>query len=148
LAVSIITQNVDDLHERAGSSNILHLHGEIRKARSSADKKIVVNIEGENLNIGDLCPKGSQLRPHIVWFGEEVPEILNAIETVKTADIFLVIGTGLQVYPAAGLIEYVPSKAIRFSINPDENIQSINGFVNIKETAVKGIEIFIQEISK
>lgn len=144
--VRIITQNVDDLHERAGSSNVLHLHGEIRKARSTGDDKIIVKIEKTDLNLGDLCPKGYQLRPHIVWFGEEVPEIVNAIETVKTADVFLVIGTGLQVYPAAGLINYVPYKALKFVINPDENMQIINGFEHIKETSVKGIGIFISKI--
>jgi NAD-dependent deacetylase len=146
--VKIITQNVDDLHERAGSSSVLHLHGEIRKARSTGDDKIIVEIEKANLNLGDKCPKGHQLRPHIVWFGEEVPEIVNAIQIVKTADIFLVIGTGLQVYPAAGLINYVPYKALKFVINPDENMQTINGFEHIKETAVKGIEIFINKIKK
>ncbi len=144
--VRIITQNVDDLHERAGSLNVVHLHGEIRKARSTVDDKLIVEIEKTDLNLGDMCPKGFQLRPHIVWFGEEVPEIVNAIEIVKTADIFLVIGTGLQVYPAAGLINYVPIKALKFIINPDENIQSVNGFEHIKETAVKGIGIFISKI--
>ncbi|HQQ21030.1 MAG TPA: Sir2 family NAD-dependent protein deacetylase, partial [Bacteroidales bacterium] len=102
--VQIITQNVDDLHERAGSTNVLHLHGEIRKARSSVDDSIIIDIEGSELNPGDLCPLGSQLRPHIVWFGEAVPMMTEAIKIVETADIFLVIGTGLQVYPAASLV--------------------------------------------
>ncbi len=140
--VQIITQNVDDLHERAGSKNILHLHGEIRKARSTFDEKIVVNIKGAELNTGDLCPKGSQLRPHIVWFGEAVPAIQEAINIVRGADIFLVTGTGLQVYPAAGLIDYVPQKAQKFLIDPGNNFSLSSGFMHIKETAVNGMKYF------
>lgn len=146
--VKIITQNVDDLHERAGSANVLHLHGEIRKARSTGNQNIIVNIQGDELNLGDTCPSGYQLRPHIVWFGEQVPEITNAIEIVKTADIFLVIGTGLQVYPAASLINYVPSYALKYIIDPDTSIKHTYGFKHIKETAVNGIEIFVNEIIK
>ncbi len=137
--VFIITQNVDDLHERAGSKSILHLHGEIRKARSIADENIVLEIEGDNLNLGDLCPLGSQLRPHIVWFGEAVPNISKAVEIVKTADIFLVIGTGLQVYPAAGLVDYVPVHAQKFLIDPGDNFTSTEEFIHIKENAVEGM---------
>lgn len=140
--VQIITQNVDDLHERAGSKSILHLHGEIRKARSTVDEQIVVNIQGAELNTGDLCPKGSQLRPHIVWFGEAVPAIQEAINIVRGADIFLVIGTGLQVYPAAGLIDYVPQKAQKFLIDPGNNFSLNSGFRQIKETAVNGMKYF------
>lgn len=140
--VQIITQNVDDLHERAGSKNILHLHGEIRKARSTVDEQIVINIQGAELNTGDLCPKGSQLRPHIVWFGEAVPAIQEAINIVRGADIFLVIGTGLQVYPAAGLIDYVPQKAQKFLIDPGNNFSLSSGFMHVKETAVNGMKYF------
>lgn len=144
--VRIITQNVDDLHERAGSLNVLHLHGEIRKARSTGNGKMIVDIEKEELNLGDMCPQGYQLRPHIVWFGEEVTEIVNAINLVKTSDIFLVIGTGLQVYPAAGLLNYIPACAQKFIIDPDSNISNSLGFKQIKKTAVTGIDIFINNI--
>lgn len=102
--VHIITQNIDDLHERAGSSHILHLHGEIMKAQSSKYPELVYDIEGDELHMGQLCEKGYQLRPHVVWFGEPVPNILKAMEIVSQADIFLIIGTSLQVYPAASLI--------------------------------------------
>ena len=102
--VQIITQNVDDLHERAGSSNVLHLHGELKKSRSTVDPALVYNIKGWELKMGDKCEKGSQLRPYIVWFGEEVPMIVPAAELSAMADIFIVIGTSLNVYPAAGLI--------------------------------------------
>lgn len=144
--VFIITQNVDDLHERAGSKNILHLHGEIRKARSTSDENIVLDINGADLNIGDLCPIGSQLRPHIVWFGESVPNISKAVDIVKTADIFLVIGTGLQVYPAASLVNYVPRHAQKFLIDPGDSFSSTNGFVHIKENAVEGMRRFEEQI--
>ena len=143
--VKIITQNVDDLHERAGSKEILHLHGEIRKARSTVDESIITDIEGADLNMGDLCPKGSQLRPHIVWFGEAVPNIPKAIDLVQTADIFLVIGTGLQVYPAAGLVGYVPQNAKKFLIDPGDNF-NLGGFTHIKKNAVKGMEEFSEKI--
>lgn len=143
--VTIVTQNVDDLHERAGSKDILHLHGEICKARSTADESIVIDINGAELNQGDLCPKGSQLRPHIVWFGEAVPNIPKAIKIVKTADIFLVIGTGLQVYPAAGLVDYVPKNAEKYLIDPGDSF-NLGGFKHIKENAVKGMEEFSEKI--
>lgn len=106
--VSIITQNVDDLHERAGSSSVLHLHGELTKSRSVADPSRVYEIEGTELRDGDRCELGAQLRPHIVWFGEEVPLMERALEVVSQADIFVVVGSSLVVYPAAGLVNVVP----------------------------------------
>jgi NAD-dependent deacetylase len=106
--VHIITQNVDDLHERAGSKNIIHLHGELKKVRPVNDEESIVPWEGD-LNLGDLDENGIQLRPHIVWFGEMVPEMENAATIASTADILLVIGTSLQVYPAASLLHYVPA---------------------------------------
>ncbi|MCB0793825.1 MAG: NAD-dependent deacylase [Flavobacteriales bacterium] len=106
--VEVITQNIDDLHERAGSTHVLHLHGEIRKARSTRDPRLVVPLNGPYLKLGDQCPLGSQLRPHIVWFGEEVPMMQDAMRMVAQADRFIVIGTSLQVYPAAGLVDMVP----------------------------------------
>ena len=116
--VQIITQNVDDLHERAGSSNVLHLHGEIRKARSTGDPDLVYPIEGGVLNLGDKCEKGYQLRPHVVWFGESVPAIMDAAEFSKEADIYAVVGTSLQVYPAAGLVDFVSNEVPVYVIDP------------------------------
>jgi NAD-dependent deacetylase len=116
--VEIITQNVDDLHERAGSNKILHLHGELRKARSTADPDLIYEIEGWELNIGHKCEKGSQLRPHVVWFGEPVNLIIQAVKITQTADIFIVIGTSLVVYPAAGLLNYVEDNVPKYLIDP------------------------------
>lgn len=116
--VRIITQNVDDLHERAGSSNVLHLHGELKKVRSTADPQLVFELDGWELKAGDTCPKGSQLRPHIVWFGEAVPNITVASEIAATADILIVIGTSMQVYPAAGLVHYAPHESMKYYIDP------------------------------
>jgi NAD-dependent deacetylase len=140
--VSIITQNVDDLHERAGNKNILHLHGELTKARSTKDPNYILNIGYKDINIGDNCPKGGQLRPHIVWFGEAVPAIEDAINLTSQADIFAIIGTSLNVYPAAGLIDYAPQKAQIFLIDPNP----VNAYVKrkyefIMENAGKGVEI-------
>src|SRR6056297_3048523 len=106
--VHVVTQNVDDLHERAGSSRVLHLHGEIRKARSTKNPTLIYDIEGAELNMGDTCELGSQLRPHVVWFGEAVPAMNEAVDIVSEADVLLVIGTSLNVYPAAGLLHYCP----------------------------------------
>jgi NAD-dependent deacetylase len=104
--VSVITQNVDNLHERAGSANVLHLHGELSKVRSTIDEELVYELDGWELKRGDLCEKGSQLRPHIVWFGEAVPMMNHAADLVQSADLLMVVGTSLQVYPAAGLINF------------------------------------------
>jgi NAD-dependent deacetylase len=117
--VQIITQNVDDLHERAGSSKVIHLHGELKKVRSTLDDNLVYELDGWELKWGDKCEKGSQLRPHIVWFGEAVPMIELACEVTAQADIFIVIGTSLNVYPAAGLISYAPEKARLYLIDPN-----------------------------
>ena len=116
--VSIVTQNIDNLHERAGSSRVIHLHGELFKSRSTLDSGLIYNIEGWALNLGDKCEKGSQLRPHIVWFGEMVPAMEVAVREVTSADIFIVVGTSLQVYPAAGLIDYVSSEIPIYIIDP------------------------------
>jgi len=145
--VSIITQNIDDLHERAGSSNVLHLHGEIRKARSTINQNYIVNIDGAYLNIGDKCPQGSQLRPHVVWFGEEVTEIPNAIKIVETAEILVVIGTSLNVYPAASLIYYANKAKHKFLIDPGSVANTtIEGFEIIREKAGKGVEILYNKL--
>lgn len=146
--VQIVTQNVDDLHERAGSSSILHLHGEIRKARSTQDSSYIVPIKGGELNIGDVCPNGTQLRPNIVWFGEAVSEMENAVEIVRSADILVVIGTSLNVYPAASLVHYAPNEIPKYIIDPQTVSQSVpNDFELIKEKACKGVEKLIQLLS-
>ena len=117
--VTIITQNVDNLHERAGSSNIIHLHGELFKSRSTLDENLVYDMDGWELNLGDTCEKGAQLRPHIVWFGEMVPMMDVAARETMKADIFLVVGTSLVVYPAAGLLDYVGSEIPKFIVDPN-----------------------------
>lgn len=129
--VQIITQNVDDLHERAGSKNVLHLHGEIFKMRSELDvyHEQVTTIKGD-INLGDTAPDGGQYRPHIVWFEEAVPMLEQAVELVRQADIFVIIGSSLQVYPAAGLIHEVPSSAPRYII--DTNIPSLPADLRVK----------------
>lgn len=116
--VTIITQNVDDLHERAGSTNVIHLHGRLFESRSTSDPSLIYPINGWELKLGDKCERGSQLRPNIVWFGEAVPMIEVASIIASTADIFLVVGTSMLVYPAAGLIDYVPSSVMKFVIDP------------------------------
>ncbi|HNF69137.1 MAG TPA: NAD-dependent deacylase [Chitinophagales bacterium] len=141
----IITQNIDDLHERAGASNILHLHGEIFKARSERNAHITVKQE-DDINLGDLATDGAQLRPHIVWFGEEVPMMEPAIQIVQTADILLIIGTSMVVYPAASLMHYTKTGIPVFVIDP--NIPAITKQSNIhfiQEPAGTGVDTFIRE---
>jgi NAD-dependent deacetylase len=116
--VTVVTQNVDNLHERAGSSRVVHLHGELTKARSTLDPRLVYEIDGWELKEGDKCARGSQLRPHIVWFGEAVPMMETAIEFVRAADVLVIIGTSLAVYPAASLVDFAPSSARLFLIDP------------------------------
>ncbi len=143
--VSIITQNVDDLHERAGSKNVLHLHGELLKVRSTGYRGLVYEWK-KDLNVGDLCEKGSQLRPYIVWFGEEVPEMDNAVKLAKNADIFVIIGTSMQVYPAAGLISYIDLDTPKYYIDPhpEQNIQRMPGVTLIEKNATEGIRDLIE----
>jgi NAD-dependent deacetylase len=117
--VRIITQNVDDLHERAGSTHVLHLHGEILYARSGRDPSHTQYLGDRDIALGDTCPLGSQLRPHIVWFGEQVPAMDEAARIVSQADIFLCIGTSLEVYPASSLIFATPRRARRIVVNPE-----------------------------
>lgn len=136
--VRIITQNVDDLHERAGSKNILHLHGELRKSVSTADPSLVYEINGWELNDGDKCEKGSQLRPYIVWFGEAVPMMDEAVKITREADIFAVIGTSLNVYPAAGLVNYVANDVPLFFVDPNE-VFCYRKVTFIKENATTGV---------
>jgi len=145
--VFIITQNVDNLHERAGSRNVLHLHGELTKARSTGDENLVYDIGYNSITPGDTCEKGFQLRPHIVWFGEAVPAIEEAVRIASEADIFAVIGTSLVVYPAAGLIDYVPGDKLIFLIDPnDVNAPFHRRFELIKEKAGNGVGILKEKL--
>lgn len=147
--VHVITQNVDDLHERAGSSKVLHLHGEIRKSRSTADPQLVYTIEGAELGPGDLCDKGSQLRPHIVWFGEEVPAMEEAVMITSDADIYIVVGTSLEVYPAASLVHYAKAGSIKYLVDPTADLPSGTGdFRLLRETAGKGIPAIVNELKQ
>ena len=147
--VVVITQNIDDLHEQAGSSQVVHLHGELKKARSTVDENLVYDIEGERLNWGDTCEKGSQLRPHVVWFGEMVPMMEVAISHAMSADIFVVVGTSLQVYPAAGLMHYTPEEVPLYVIDPKIPYTAPRENVYImRETASKGMEkLFYQLVN-
>lgn len=147
--VQIITQNIDDLHERAGSTKVLHLHGELTKVRSTIDSSLIYSIGYKDINHGDNCEKGSQLRPHIVWFGENVPNLEEAINLTGEADIFVVIGSSLNVYPASGLINYAPQKASLWLIDPKDVSIPVNRKVEvIKEKASKGIAILTRQLFK
>jgi len=139
MAVHIITQNVDDLHERAGSRQVLHLHGELMQARSVVNSHYIVDLGEASIALGDTCPKGGQLRPNVVWFGEAVPAIPEAIGIVQRADILLVIGTSLQVYPAAGLIDFAPGHCRKVIIDPKIPEVAGLGFEAIPENAVAGV---------
>jgi len=147
--VQIITQNVDDLHERAGSSNILHLHGEIRKARSTIDENLVYELDHWELKMGDKCEKDSQLRPHIVWFGEAVPMIGPASEIASASDIFIVIGTSMVVYPAASLIVYVNPDRPKYYIDPKAfQVSGVSNLNIIKKKAGEGVPELVEELLK
>jgi NAD-dependent deacetylase len=133
--VTIVTQNVDNLHERAGSSNVIHLHGSLFQSRSTVDESLVYDIKGWELKLGDLCEKGSQLRPNIVWFGELVPMMEVAAAEAARADVFLVVGTSMVVYPAAGLIHYVPRHVPKFVVDP--NLPDVGHVPNLTMIAEK-----------
>jgi NAD-dependent deacetylase len=147
--LQIITQNIDDLHERAGSGQILHLHGELLKARSTVDEQLVYDWPGD-IKLGDTCEKGSQLRPHIVWFGEMVPMLVPAAQLTSKADVILIIGTSMQVYPAAGLVGYAPKHAQIFYVDPNPSINYELGFreklVVIPEKASTGVPKILKEL--
>ncbi|MBC7451072.1 MAG: NAD-dependent deacylase, partial [Cytophagales bacterium] len=147
--VSIITQNVDNLHERAGSANVLHLHGELFKSRSTINPRLIYDMKGWELNIGDKCEKGSQLRPNIVWFGEAVPLMQTAASITHTADIFMVIGTSLQVYPAAGLLDDVPETAAIYLIDPNvPDIWNQKNITILAEKASTGVVKVVEKLLK
>ena len=145
--VSIITQNIDDLHERAGSTHVIHLHGEVNKARSSVDSGLVYELDHWEMKMGDTCEKGSQLRPHIVWFGEAVPMIEKAIPIVEMADVVMAIGTSLSVYPAAGLLNYATSSSQKYYIDP-KGYEGDNHYPieMIKETAGVGVPRLVDQL--
>lgn len=146
--VTIVTQNVDNLHERAGSTNVIHLHGSLFEARSSLDESLVYPIEGWELKMGQTCEKGSQLRPNIVWFGEMVPMMEVAARHAATADIFIVVGTSMVVYPAAGLIHYVPFESMKYIVDPKRpDVGNLPYTKFIEEKASTGLEIVMRELS-
>jgi len=146
--VEIVTQNVDDLHEQAGSSKVLHLHGELKKVRSTQDETLVYKLDGWELKWGDTCEKGAQLRPHIVWFGEAVPAMEMAIDKVIQADYLAVIGTSLNVYPAAGLLNYVTDGTPIFIIDPNEPAYSpAENITFIQEKATIGVPKLISHLT-
>lgn len=140
--VTVVTQNVDDLHERAGSSNVLHLHGELLKIRSTGNPNDI-KYWTEDINLGDTCDLGYQLRPHIVWFGEDVPMIEKAVEICLTADILLIIGTSMQVYPAASLMHYVNASTPIFYIDPRPASVNQSNIKVIPKSATEGIKDFL-----
>jgi NAD-dependent deacetylase len=144
--VDVVTQNIDDLHERAGSQQVLHLHGEILKARSTADPSIVVPVEGPLLPWGARCPRGSQLRPHIVWFGEEVPLMGEAAKLMAQADILIVVGTSLQVYPAAGLIHLAPQHCAIHVVDPQPLETGLSNVTQITATATLGLPRLAEQL--
>lgn len=144
--VSIITQNVDDLHERAGSTRVLHLHGMLNHMRSVKNEHVIFDCAGD-IAVGDLAPDGGQLRPHIVWFGEMVPAIEEAAETVATADVLFVVGTSLQVYPAAGLLHYAPASCPVYVIDPHQpEVSGRRGVHYVVEPASVGVPQVLKEL--
>jgi NAD-dependent deacetylase len=145
--VRIVTQNVDDLHERAGSSNVLHLHGELKKVRSTVDPSLVYTLDHWELKMGDTCEKGSQLRPHIVWFGEAVDMIGPAAEVVSGADLCIVVGTSMVVYPAAGLISYVRDDAPKYYVDPKAfRVSGIDNLEVINEKAGVALPALVDKL--
>lgn len=147
--IHIITQNVDNLHERAGSTKILHLHGELTKVESSIDSTLIHDIGYADLNLGDKCAKGSQLRPHIVWFGEAVPAMVEAIRITRQAEIFAVVGTSLNVYPAAGLLGYAPLSVPIYLIDPNEvTVQTRHKVNYIQENASVGVTQMLEMLTR
>ncbi|MBA3680668.1 MAG: NAD-dependent deacylase [Bacteroidetes bacterium] len=147
--VQVVTQNVDDLHERAGSKNVMHLHGEIMKARSTVDPTLIYPLKRAEIIVGDKCEKGSQLRPHIVWFGEDVPHMELANNSAEQADFFVVVGTSLNVYPAAGILNFVKVTTPKWLLDPgDFNLDYVKNLKHIKETAVNGVKLLKADLFK
>ncbi|RZJ79631.1 MAG: NAD-dependent deacylase [Flavobacterium sp.] len=138
--IEIITQNIDDLHERAGSTKVTHLHGIITKSQSDRKSNLTYSIKGSDINMGELCELGSQLRPHVVWFGEAVPMIEVAADICQQADVFVLIGTSLAVYPAAGLIDFIPKGVTKYIIDPrTPDVKRYQNVIAIEKNAVQGV---------
>jgi NAD-dependent deacetylase len=145
--VTIITQNIDDLHERAGSTNVVHLHGIITRSQSSRKPDLTYPIDGWELKMGEKCEFGSQLRAHVVWFGEAVPMIEKAAQICARADLFILIGTSLAVYPAAGLIDYVPRNTPKYIVDPKiPHMSTDNSFIKIEEKATVGVKTLADKL--
>jgi NAD-dependent deacetylase len=145
--VTIVTQNVDDLHERAGSSKVAHLHGELFKVRSTVNDTYVIDWR-EDLAMGDICSDGYQLRPHIVWFGEAVPMMEEAVRVVRQSDLLMIVGTSMQVYPAAGLLSYAPYDCPVYFIDPNPSISSTDRIKVFPEKATIGVPNAIEMLSE
>ena len=143
--VQIVTQNIDNLHEQAGSTNVLHLHGELTKARSDRDDNLIIDIGDRDIHLGDKAPDGAQLRPHIVWFGEAVPNIESAAALCERCDYFVVIGTSMNVYPAAGLIHYVPRDSRCWLVDP-KAVPVSREITIVKEKAGTGVKKVVDEL--
>jgi len=145
--VTVITQNIDDLHERGGSSNVVHLHGVITRSQSSLNPNLTYPMDGWEIKMGDLCELGSQLRAHVVWFGEPVPMIETAAKICSKADIFILVGSSLAVYPAAGLVNYVPRSAQKYIVDPKiPYLERSNSFIKIEEKAAVGVPELVAEL--
>lgn len=146
--VQVITQNIDNLHERAGSTKVLHLHGELMKVRSTGDESLIYELPADKpeINMGDKCEKGYQLRPHIVWFGEAVPMITEAAELAGKADVFVIIGTSMNVYPAAGLLDYVKKNVPVYLIDPKDVNTGRYDVFHIKKGASEGVKELRQRL--
>ncbi len=144
---TIITQNVDDLHERAGSSDVIHLHGQLNKVRSEKNENLIYDIGDKDIHIGNKADDGAQLRPHVVWFGEMVPKIEKASEIIPDSDIFIVIGTSLVVYPAAGLVDFAPGNAEKYIVDPSiPEIQTGDNWQHYKERASEGVPKVVDKL--
>jgi NAD-dependent deacetylase len=143
--VTIITQNIDDLHERGGSTNVVHLHGIITRSQSNIDPNLTYPIDGWEIKMGEFCELGSQLRAHVVWFGEDVPMIAIAARICSEADIFILVGSSLAVYPAAGLVNYVPRHVPKYIVDP--KIPYLTGnFIKIEEKAATGMPVLVAKL--
>lgn len=144
--VTIITQNIDDLHERGGSTKVVHLHGVITRSQSSKNPELTYPIDGWEIKMGELCELGFQLRAHVVWFGEDVPMIATAARICQEADIFILVGSSLAVYPAAGLVNYVPRHGPKYIVDPKIPYISDDSFIKIEEKATVGVERLVAEL--
>lgn len=145
--VTIITQNIDDLHERAGSTNVMHLHGIITKSQSSINPELTYPIDGWEIKMGETCELGSQLRAHVVWFGEDVPMILPAAKVCQQADIFILVGSSLAVYPAAGLVNYVHYDVPKYIIDPNvPDVGRVKNVIRIEEKASTGVPELVKQL--